>query len=119
MPTIKFINEKKTVEVPEGANLRKAALRENIPLYKAPSTVLNCHGFGHCGSCRVLIKKGRENVSRQGWFEKLRLIVGPLTFFYRLGRENELRLACRTRVYGDVEVETRPSMNLHGEKFWG
>jgi hypothetical protein len=67
----------------------------------------------------VLIKKGRENVSPQGWFEKLRLIAGPLTFFFRLNREDELRLACRTRVYGDIEVETQPSMNLHGEKFWG
>jgi ferredoxin len=119
MPTIKFINEKKSIEVSEGANLRKAALRENVQLYTGPSRVLNCHGFGHCASCRVLIKKGRENVSPQGWFEKLRLVAGPLTFFFRLGREEELRLACRTRVYGDVEIETQPSMNWDGEKFWG
>ena len=118
MPTIKFLNEKKTVEVPEGANLRKAALRENAPLYKGPHRVFNCHGFGLCGSCRVLIKKGRENVSPPSWFEKLRVRIG-LTFFYRLGHEDEMRLACRTKVHGDLEVETRPSMNLHGEKFWG
>lgn len=118
MPTVTFTKEKKTVEVSNGANLRKAALREGVQLYPGIHKYLNCHGFGQCASCRVLIKKGQENVSRQGLFEKLRLLLGPITFFARLDREDELRLACRTQVRGDIEVETQPSVNWHGEKFW-
>jgi len=119
MPQVKFVKEKKTIEVPPGANLRKEALKAGIDLYPGMHKYLNCHGFGQCASCRVQITKGDENVSRQGIFEKLRLLLGPLTFFARLGHEKDLRLACRCRVNGDVEVQTQPQMNLYGEKFWG
>jgi hypothetical protein len=30
-----------------------------------------------------------------------------------------LRLSCQAKVYGDIEVETQPPLNLHGERFWG
>ncbi|MCA9091950.1 MAG: (2Fe-2S)-binding protein [Planctomycetaceae bacterium] len=118
MPTIKFIKEKKSVEVPAGTNLRKAALREGADLYWGPHKFFNCRGLGNCASCRVHIKKGLENVNKMGMFEYLRLLLGPVTFFARLGHEKDLRLACKVRVMGDVEVETQPEMNLHGEKFW-
>ena len=41
--------------------------------------------------------------------------------FAYMGKEKEIRMACQTRVIGngEVEVETRPPLNLHGEKFWG
>jgi hypothetical protein len=65
------------------------------------------------------VTKGVENVSSQGFFEKLRLLTGPFTFFARLGHEKELRLACQARVNGDIEVETQPGVNWHGERFWG
>lgn len=119
MPKVKFINEKKEVEVPAGANLRKVAMNNGVQLYSGPHQYLNCMGFGQCASCRVQIKKGIDNVSRQGIFEKLRLILGPITFFARMGHEQDLRLACQTRVNGDVEVETHPAVNWHGERFWG
>lgn len=119
MPSVTFVNEKKTIEVSEGANLRRAARQHGIELYSGVHRYLNCHGLGLCASCQVVVRKGGENVSRHGWWEKLRLLAGPLTFFSRLGREKELRLACRTRVEGDVEVETHPSVDWHGEKFWG
>lgn len=119
MPTIKFTKEKKTVEVPEGSNLRQVAQKAGVELYKGPHKVLNCRGFGHCASCQVLVRDGVENVSPQGFFEKLRLLLGPLTFFSRLGREKELRLSCQVRVNGDCEVETQPDFNWHGEKYWG
>lgn len=119
MPTITFIKEKKTVEVPEGANLRKEALKAGAEVYPKPFKVLNCHGLGTCTMCRMHIKKGTENVSKQSWFEKLSIFKDPLALFARLGHEKELRLACRTKVYGDVEVETNPGFNWHGEKFWG
>ncbi len=119
MPSVKFVNEKKTIEVPEGANLRKEALKAGIELYPGVHRIFNCHGLQQCASCRVIIKKGQENVSPQGLFEKLRLIAGPITYFARVGHENDLRLACATRVLGDIEVETQPGVNWHGERFWG
>lgn len=119
MPTITFIKEKKTVEVPEGANLRKEALKAGVDVYPSPFKVFNCHGLGQCTKCSMHIKKGSENVSKQSWFEKLSIFKDPLALFARLGHEKEMRLACRTKVYGDVEVETTPGFNWHGEKFWG
>lgn len=119
MPSVKFIKEKKSIEVPPGANLRKEARKAGIELYPGPHRIFNCRGLGQCASCRVIVKKGCENVSKQGIFEKLRLICGPITFFARLGHEKDLRLACRTKVKGDIEVETQPAVNWHGEKFWG
>jgi ferredoxin len=108
MPTVKFVNEKKTIEVPEGANLRKEAMKAGVELYSGPHKVFNCHGFGQCASCRVRIAKGTENVNRQGLFEKLRLLLGPVTFFARLGQEDEVRLACKTRVRGNVGGDAPP-----------
>ncbi|MEO1995444.1 MAG: ferredoxin [Planctomycetaceae bacterium] len=119
MPTVKFVKEKQSIEVPEGANLRKEALRAGVELYAGPHKVLNCRGLGQCASCQVNICKGEQNVSPQGLFERLRLLLGPLTFFSRLGREDTLRLSCQTRVRGDVEIETHPTFNWHGDKFWG
>ena len=119
MPTVKFINEKKSIEVEPSANLRKAAMQEGINLYPGAHKYLNCMGWGQCASCRVIIKKGAENTSRMGILEYLRLFFGPLTFFARLGHEKDLRLACKTKVLGDIEVETQPGLNWHGEKYWG
>ena len=58
MPKITFANEKKEIQVPEGANLRQEALQAGVALYPGVHKVLNCHGFGSCGTCRVLITKG-------------------------------------------------------------
>ncbi|MEX0726683.1 MAG: hypothetical protein WEB58_13815 [Planctomycetaceae bacterium] len=121
MPKVTFVNEKKTIDVPQGANLRKEALKAGIPIYPGVhrNWWANCHGLGHCASCRVQIRQGVENVNSQGLLEKLRLVAGPVTYFARLGHEQDLRLSCKTQVNGDIEVVTQPSVNLYGEKFWG
>jgi ferredoxin len=119
MPKIKFVKEKKEIEVEPGTNLRTAAQKEGIELYPGIHQYLNCQGLGQCASCRIHVTKGVENVSPQGLLEKLRLLLGPITFFARLGHEKDLRLACKTRVNGDIEVETQPEVNWHGERFWG
>jgi ferredoxin len=119
MPSVKFINEKKTIEVPEGANLRKEALKAGVELYPGVHRYLNCRGLRQCASCRVMIKKGKQNVSRPGLIERLRLLAGPITYFARIGHEDDLRLACATKVLGDIEVETQPAVNWHGDRFWG
>jgi ferredoxin len=119
MPKVTFVNEKKTIEVPQGANLRKEALKAGVQLYSGLHKTFNCHGFGQCASCRVMIKKGVDNVAPAGILERLRMFAGPIVFFARLGHEKDLRLSCKTRVLGDIEVETHPEVNWHGERFWG
>ena len=114
MPTITFASEKKEIQVPAGANLRAEALRAGVQLYPGVHRFLNCHGLGQCGSCRVLITKGMENVSRKGLLESARLAVS-LAY---IGNEQKMRLACQTKVNGDITVETKPQLNLFGDNFF-
>jgi ferredoxin len=136
MPLVKFINENKEIEVPEGANLRKEAIKAGINLYQGLNGVgasvnqyLNCHGFGQCGMCRVRITKGIEHASQMGVMEKTRLNwptptpVTPLAFdplpcLAYIGNEDTMRLACCTEVLGDMEVETGPPLDLFGDNFF-
>lgn len=84
--------------------------------------VVNCHGFGLCGSCRVNIVRGMENAGPMGTYEKLHFkgipIPEPLSCFAYLGNEETMRLACLTTVNGDMEVETGPELNLFGDNFF-
>jgi len=114
MPTITFTKEKKEIQVPAGANLRAEALRAGVQLYPGIHKIANCHGLGQCGSCRVLIKKGMENTASKGLMESARLAISLAA----IGHEGEMRLACCTRVNGDITVETTPPMNLFGENFF-
>jgi len=111
MPKVKFIREKQEIEVEEGANLRKVALANGIALYPGIHRLLNCRGLAQCGSCMVLLKKGTAaNAGRKGLMETLRLSLG----WAAIGNEGEARLACQTRVMGDLQVETQPKFNWTG-----
>jgi ferredoxin len=114
MPTITFANEKKEIQVPAGANLRKEALAAGVGLYPGIHKIANCHGLGSCGSCRVLITQGMENASPKGMLESARLAVS-LAY---IGNEQTMRLACQTKVNGDMTVTTCPPMNLFGDNFF-
>jgi len=114
MPTITFANEKKEIQVPDGANLRRETLQAGVALYPGIHKVANCHGLGTCGSCRVLVTKGMENTSRMGVLEKARLGVS-LAY---IGNEETMRLACQTRVHGDITVTPCPAANRCGENFF-
>ena len=137
MPTIKFTKENKEITVPQGANLRQEARKAGINLYSGGKgtfdtirdVALNCHGFGQCGLCRVKVTKGIENIDPMGIVEKARfkcplptpvtpLGVDPLPCLAYIGNEADMRLACRTTVQGDIEVETVPELNLFGENFF-
>ncbi len=128
MPTITFVNEKKEIQVPEGANLRKEAMAAGINLYDgingvgaSVNKVLNCHGFGHCGTCKVKIIKGMDNTEPMGMMEKFTLkynVLMPAGMFAYIGNEETVRLACQVTVVGDITVETRPPLNLFGENFF-
>lgn len=121
MPVVNFVNEKKQIEVPEGANLRKEAIKAGVQLYAHVHKFLNCHGFAQCGSCRVRIVKGVENAGSccgiGSVMEKVCFTVGAGTFAY-IGNEDTMRLACQTTVHGDMDVETKPPLNLFGENFF-
>ncbi len=128
MPTIKFIKEKKEIQVPQGANLRAEAMKAGVNLYQGingfGSTLnraLNCHGLGLCGTCRVKITKGMENAGPMGTLERMKfrgLPVPDLAALAYIGNEQTMRLACLTTVNGDMEVETGPELNLFGDNFF-
>jgi ferredoxin len=149
MPKVLFIKgkDKQEVEVPEGTVLRDAALKAGIQVNYFPLELgngfigryLNCHGLGHCGTCKVLVKKGMENLSPKKMkpeeFQKHRENIekgqekpGELkTFterftlwrmFSSIGHEEEMRLSCQVAVHGDCTIEVHPTFNWDGDNFW-
>src|SRR5690606_33781888 len=104
MPTVTFVNEKRSIEVPKGANLRQEARKHGIELYPGPHKYVNCLGNGVCCSCRVKVEQGAENLSKPGLWERFNMLINPMAFFARLGSSKPLRLACQTRVIGDCSV---------------
>ena len=129
MPIIKFVKEKKEIEVPDGANLRNEALKAGINLNQGLNGIgaginrfMNCKGWGACGTCRVLIVKGMENTNKLTMREYLKFKVpltpDPVPSLAYVGHEDTMRLACCTTVNGDIEVESGPEVNLFGENFF-
>lgn len=111
MPKIKFIREKQEIEVPEGANLKEEAQKAGIELYEGMNKYLNCYGHGTCGTCRVLIKNDTaKNTAPPSLLEKGRIQLS----WFALGVEKEVRLSCKTKVTGDIDVYTRPEWNFSG-----
>ncbi len=128
MPIVKFKNEKKEIEVPAGANLRQEAVKAGINVHQGVNgigaginKIVNCRGFGLCGTCRVLIKEGMENCNPMTTMEKVKLtmipVPDPINMSY-MGNEKEMRLSCCVEVNDDIEVETGPDVNLFGENFF-
>ncbi|WP_425616235.1 ferredoxin [Anatilimnocola sp. NA78] len=129
MPIVKFVKEKKEIEVPVGANLRNEAIKAGVNLNQGlngvgagVNRILNCAGKGVCGTCRVLITAGIENTNKLTMSEWVRfktvLIPDPIPPLAYVGHEDEMRLACCTVVQGDITVQSGPEMNLFGENFF-
>ncbi len=98
MTVIKFVKENQEVVVAEGANLRFKALENGIDLYTFTGKMMNCGGYGQCGTCIVEIVEGMENLSPRTEVENRKLKRKPDTY----------RLACQTLVNGSVSVKTKP-----------
>ncbi|MEM7230525.1 MAG: hypothetical protein AAF517_00030 [Planctomycetota bacterium] len=113
MPKITFTRENKVVECESGANLRQVAIDNDVQLYPGIKQLMNCTGKGLCGECRVHVKEGMENTGKKGAIESFRIGVS----WFKFGHEDEVRLACKTKVEGDVEVFTQPEFNWFGEAF--
>ena len=135
MPIVKFVKEKKEIEVPVGANLRAEAVKAGINLNQglngqgaSINQYLNCNTLslgligGMCGTCRVLITRGMENTNKLTVCERMKfkmvLTPDPVPALAYVGHEDTMRLACCTTVHGDIEVESGPEVNLFGENFF-
>lgn len=131
MPRVKFVNENKEIEVPEGAILRTEAIKAGINLNcgvngmgQSLNKVFNCKGLGMCGTCRVLISEGMENtnkLTKREWVKfktPVSIPPDPIPCLAYVGNEDTMRLACMTKIFGDVEVVSSPEVNLFGENFF-
>ncbi|HEY9649813.1 MAG TPA: 2Fe-2S iron-sulfur cluster-binding protein [Coleofasciculaceae cyanobacterium] len=98
MANIKFVNENQEVIAADGANLREKALQNSIDLYTFMGKMMNCGGYGQCGTCIVEIVEGTDNLSPRTEVEKRKLKKRPETY----------RLACQVLVNGPVSVKTKP-----------
>ena len=93
----------KTIECNRGSNLRKILLKNGVELYNGQSKLINCRGIGSCGTCAVQIE---GDVSLVNWRDRTRRSLPPHS------PTKDLRLACQTRILGDVRV-------TKFEGFWG
>jgi adenylate cyclase len=90
MPRVCYLPDHRAVEALRDETLLEASLREAIPHAHA------CGGHARCSTCRVLIVRGIEYCSPPNDREQImseRLHLGP-----------QIRLACQTRVSGEVEI---------------
>ena len=121
MPKVTFVNdknEKQEIEVPVGSNLREEARKAGVPIYRGMDRYLNCRGMGLCGTCKVLVNGGAENLSRKGMMEKVNFYLHPLSMLAVIEHENDMRLACQCQVNGDCTIAVQPEFNWCGENFW-
>jgi ferredoxin len=98
MANIKFVSENQDVIAADGANLRLKALENRIDLYTFTGKMMNCGGYGQCGTCIVEIVEGLDNVSPRTDAEERILRKKPDSY----------RLACQTIVNGSISVKTKP-----------
>lgn len=99
----KITVQEKTFECESGANLRRVLLDHDIALHNGNSKLINCRGIGSCGTCAVAIE---GEVSAVTWKERTRRSLPPHDW------QRPLRLACQTRVLGDITVKKY-------DRFWG
>ncbi|NEP87240.1 MULTISPECIES: 2Fe-2S iron-sulfur cluster-binding protein [unclassified Okeania] len=98
MANIKFEQENQEIIAADGANLRIKALENRIDLYTFTGKMMNCGGYGQCGTCIVEVVEGLENLSPRTPVEEKKLKKKPPSY----------RLACQTMVNGPVTIKTKP-----------
>ncbi len=96
--SITFVKEGKEVIAADGANLRIKAIENGVDIYTFGGKMMNCGGYGQCGTCIVEIVDGMDNLSPRTDFETRKLKKKPANY----------RLACQTLVHGAVSVKTKP-----------
>jgi len=88
MAHIEFSNEAAFEETDLSLSLLEMSLKRGIPHIHA------CGGNARCSTCRVILLQGLENVLPRNSAEQL--------LAEKKGLEPDIRLACQTRVTGDV-----------------
>ncbi|MES3160505.1 MAG: 2Fe-2S iron-sulfur cluster-binding protein [Halorubrum sp.] len=101
MPTVYYDGEE--IECEEGAVLRDVLRDAGLSVYNGKSEQFNCRGMGSCGTCAVTVDGAVSEPSKK---ETARLWLPPHH------PSHDVRLACQTRVEGDVEV-------TKGRGLWG
>jgi adenylate cyclase len=90
MPSIIFLPDKKKEELHTEETILEVAQRSSIPLTHV------CQGDARCSTCRIQIIDGIENAAPRSGPEKI--------IAERMGFGQDIRLACQTRISGDVTV---------------
>lgn len=102
MPTVSIKNENKTFEVAEGSIIFNALEEQK---HELPHGCL----AGSCGACRVVITKGEENLSEASPIEQNTIDAVKVNYQRIHGpdylADKTLRLSCRAKVQGHVEIE--------------
>jgi len=109
MPVLTLVTEGKTIDAPEGANLRKTLLKNGISPYVGKDKILNCLGNGLCGTCRVEIVDGKGAPPMTPLEDAA--LVGLMPFYGRQIPKN-VRLACRIDVTKDMTIKTSPEITM-------
>ena len=94
MPKVTFLPQDSTVDVSEGLSLFAAAIDADVEVES------QCGGRGGCALCRVIVREGADNLSPMEWEEQ-----NHLGNVFHVTHE---RLACQSRILGDVVVEIPP-----------
>ncbi|HEY8849871.1 MAG TPA: 2Fe-2S iron-sulfur cluster-binding protein [Thermoanaerobaculia bacterium] len=87
MPRVTFVDQGKAAEFPAGKTLLSAALEMGI----AVSHV--CGGDGACGTCRIEVVEGWNNLTPPTPEETYKELEAPY------------RLSCQSKLIGDVVVK--------------
>jgi ferredoxin len=98
MPKLTFVNEEQELLVSRGGNVRQEALDHGISIYKFKGKLMNCGGYGQCGTCIIEVVEGMGNLSPRTEVEDRKLKRKPGNY----------RLACQALVQGDASIKTKP-----------
>jgi ferredoxin len=101
MPTVRFRDRR--IDCETGALLRSVLRNAGVTPHNGLADRLNCGGLGTCGTCAVAVAGPTDEPTAR---ERRRLAVPPHD------PDCGLRLACQTRVRGDLDVTKH-------DGFWG
>jgi ferredoxin len=104
MPTVTFTEEHRAFEVDAGSNLRLVMLRVGVSPYEGVDRLINCRGHNFCGTCAVEIVEGQGASPRT---QEEETTLGGSLVVARVVAKN-VRLACQTKVTGDMTVKSHP-----------
>ena len=87
MPRVTFVDQGKAADFPAGRTLLSIAIEMGVVISHV------CGGDGACGTCRIEVVEGAENLTPPSPEETYKEIEAPH------------RLSCQARLLGDVVVK--------------